>query len=115
MQIKDLLTLAKLGYKPSEIKEMAELEKTLPDINTEEQKEEPKEEPIKEEPKQEPNKEPEGDNIEEQLKAANDTIAELQKQIKDIQEANRNTDVSGSKETKTTDELIVEAFTNYLS
>ena len=117
MQMRDLIDLVRAGLKPSEIKEMIELEKEVKDINIDEQdpepEPEPEPEPIKEpEPKPEP--EPESNNTSaEDLKKAQDEILKLKEQIKSIQNENKNKDISNNQD-KTLDEQIVDIFNQML-
>lgn len=114
MQMKDLIDLVRAGLKPSEIKEMIELEKQVKDINIDEpQQQEPTPQPSKEpEPKPEP--EPQKDDKSaEELKKAQDEIANLKAQIATIQNENKNKDISNNQD-KTLDEQIVDIFNQML-
>lgn len=113
MQMRDLIDLVRAGLKPAEIKEMIELEKQAKDINIDEQQPEPTPQPSKEpEPKQEP--EPQPDNTAaEDLKKAQDEIANLKAQITAIQNENKNKDISNQQD-KTLDEQIVDIFSQML-
>lgn len=113
MQMRDLIDLVRAGLKPSEIKEMIELEKQAKDINIDEPQPEPTPQPNKDtEPKPEP--EPQQDNkTAEELKKAQDEIANLKAQITAIQNENKNKDISNHQD-KTLDEQIVDIFNQML-
>lgn len=113
MQMRDLIDLVRAGLKPSEIKEMIELEKQAKDINIDETQPEPTPQPNKEpEPKPEP--EPQQDTkTAEELKKAQDEIANLKAQITAIQNENKNKDISNHQD-KTLDEQIVDIFNQML-
>lgn len=115
MQMRDLIDLVRAGLKPAEIKEMIELEKQAKDINIDEPQPEPTPQPNKEpesEPKQEP--EPQQDNTAaEDLKKAQDEIANLKAQITAIQNENKSKDISNQQD-KTLDEQIVDIFSQML-
>lgn len=106
MQMRDLIDLVRAGLKPAEIKEMIELEKQVKDIDIEAKEEvkeeQPKEEPVKEEP------EPE-DNTAEELKKAQEELANIKTQLVAIQNENKNKDISGTQD-KTLDEQLVDIF-----
>lgn len=113
MQMRDLIDLVRAGLKPSEIKEMIELEKQAKDINIDEPQPEPTPQPNKDtEPKPEP--EPQIDTkTAEELKKAQDEIANLKAQIVAIQNENKNKDISNHQD-KTLDEQIVDIFNQML-
>ena len=118
MNMKDLIDLVKLGLKPSDIKEMVELEKQVKDINieqaennTEEHEEPPTGEPHKEEHEDKPNDDA---NINNELTSAKAEIEELKKQITSMQNENKNKDMSGNQNNKTIDEQIIDMFTNFM-
>ena len=113
MEMRDLIDLVRAGLKPAEIKEMIELEKQAKDINIDEPQPEPTPQPSKEpEPKPEP--EPQQDNTAaEDLKKAQDEIANLKSQITAIQNENKNKDISNQQD-KTLDEKIVDIFSQML-
>lgn len=113
MQMRDLIDLVRAGLKPSEIKEMIELEKQAKDINIDEPQPEPTPQPNKDtEPKPEPEPQPDDKTVEE-LKKAQDEIANLKAQITAIQNENKNKDVS-NHQNKTLDEQIVDIFNQML-
>lgn len=113
MQMRDLIDLVRAGLKPSEIKEMIELEKQAKDINIDETQQEPTPQPSKEpEPKPEPEPQPDNKTVEE-LKKAQDEIANLKAQITAIQNENKNKDISNHQD-KTLDEQIVDIFNQML-
>ena len=113
MQMRDLIDLVRAGLKPSEIKEMIELEKQAKDINIDEPQPEPTPQPNKDtEPKPEP--EPQQDTkTAEELKKAQEEIANLKAQITAIQNENKNKDISNHQD-KTLDEQIVDIFNQML-
>lgn len=118
MNMKDLIDLVKLGLKPSEIKEMVELEKQVKDItiseaenNTEEHEEPPTGEQHEEEHEDKPNDDA---NINKELDDARAEIEKLKSQITTIQNENKNKDMSGDNNKKTIDEQIVDMFTNFM-
>ena len=131
MKMKDLIDLVRAGLKPSEIKEMIELEKQAADINIDEPEPEPKPQPnVKPEPdkktdpdkKTEPDKntEPDAkdvsgvdDTTADELKKAQDEILKLKDQIKEIQKENKSKDISNNQN-KTLDEQIVDIFNQML-
>lgn len=90
MNFTDILSLAKQGYKPSDIKELVEINQAL-----EQAKEpEPKEPEVKEEPAK-PNAE-----LEELKKALADTKAQLDKALSDVKElAGAKEELEKTKET----------------
>lgn len=124
MTMKDLIDLVKLGLKPSDIKEMINLEKEVKDIDitdqsktnngtdekstTEEEKEEVSDEDKTEE-KVNTEDETKDKELLDKLSKANSEIEELKNKIANIQKANTNTDVSGS-DSKTIDEQVVDIF-----
>lgn len=111
MQMRDLIDLVRAGLKPAEIKEMIELEKQAKDINIDEPQPEPTPQPSKE---PEPKPEPQPDNTAaEDLKKAQDEIANLKAQITAIQNENKNKDISNQQD-KTLDEQIVDIFSQML-
>ena len=113
MQMRDLIDLVRAGLKPSEIKEMIELEKQAKDINIDEPQPEPTPQPNKDtEPKPEPEPQPDDKTVEE-LKKAQDEIANLKAQITAIQNENKNKDISNHQD-KTLDEQIVDIFNQML-
>lgn len=113
MQMRDLIDLVRAGLKPSEIKEMIELEKQAKDINIDEPQPEPTPQPNKDtEPKPEPEPQPDNKTAEE-LKKAQDEIANLKAQITAIQNENKNKDISNHQD-KTLDEQIVDIFNQML-
>lgn len=122
MTMKDLIDLVKLGLKPSDIKEMINLEKEVKDIDITDQskttkdideKSITKEEEVSDEDKTEEKIDTEDETKDkellEKLSKANSEIEELKNKIADIQKANTNTDVSGS-DSKTIDEQVVDIF-----
>lgn len=113
MQMRDLIDLVRAGLKPSEIKEMIELEKQAKDINIDEPQPEPTPQPNKNtEPEPEP--EPQQDTkTAEELKKAQEEIANLKAQITAIQNENKNKDISNHQD-KTLDEQIVDIFNQML-
>ena len=113
MQMRDLIDLVRAGLKPSEIKEMIELEKQAKDINIDEPQPEPTPQPNKDtEPKPEP--EPESNNTSaDDLEKAQEEIIKLKEQIKSIQNENKNKDISNNQD-KTLDEQIVDIFNQML-
>ena len=113
MQMRDLIDLVRAGLKPSEIKEMIELEKQAKDINIDEPQPETTPQPNNEpEPKPEPEPQPDNTTAED-LKKAQDEIANLKAQITAIQNENKNKDISNQKD-KTLDEQIVDIFSQML-
>lgn len=114
MQMRDLIDLVRAGLKPSEIKEMIELEKQVKDIDIDEpQQEESTPQPDNEsEPKPEPEIQQDTKTAEE-LKKAQDEIANLKAQIATIQNENKNKDISNNQD-KTLDEQIVDIFNQML-
>ena len=105
MQMRDLIDLVRAGLKPSEIKEMIELEK--------QPEPEPTPQPNKDtEPKPEPETQPDNTTAEE-LKKAQEEIANLKAQITAIQNENKNKDISNHQD-KTLDEQIVDIFNQML-
>ena len=113
MQMRDLIDLVRAGLKPSEIKEMIELEKQAKDINIDEPQPEPTPQPNKDtEP--EPETETQQDTkTAEELKKAQEEIANLKAQITAIQNENKNKDISNHQD-KTLDEQIVDIFNQML-
>lgn len=103
LSIKDVVSLAKAGYKPADVKELIEMSKEEPAPKEEEPT--PKEEPApKEEPKEDP-KEPEID---------------YKTKYEELLEANRKAaltrDNSGSEpQQKTAEEIVNEALIGLLS
>lgn len=113
MQMRDLIDLVRAGLKPSEIKEMIELEKQAKDINIDEPQPEPTPQPNKDtEPKPETELQIDNKSAEE-LKKAQDEIANLKAQITAIQNENKNKDISNHQD-KTLDEQIVDIFNQML-
>ena len=113
MKMKDLIDLVRAGLKPSEIKEMIELEKQAADINIDEPEQEPTPQPDKDtEPKPEPEPQPDNKTVEE-LNKAQEEIANLKAQITAIQNENKNKDISNHQD-KTLDEQIVDIFNQML-
>lgn len=113
MQMRDLIDLVRAGLKPSEIREMIELEKQAKDINIDEPQPEPTPQPNKDtEPKPEPEPQ-QDDKTAEELKKAQDEIANLKAQITAIQNENKNKDISNHQD-KTLDEQIVDIFNQML-
>lgn len=113
MKMKDLIDLVRAGLKPAEIKEMIELEKQAADINIDDPETEPTPQPNKDtEPKQEPEPQPDNKTVEE-LKKAQEEIANLKAQITAIQNENKNKDISNHQD-KTLDEQIVDIFNQML-
>lgn len=113
MQMRDLIDLVRAGLKPSEIKEMIELEKQAKDINIDEPQPEPTPQPNKDtEPKPEPEPQPDNKTVEE-LNKAQEEIANLKAQITAIQNENKNKDISNHQD-KTLDEQIVDIFNQML-
>lgn len=113
MQMRDLIDLVRAGLKPSEIKEMIELEKKAKDINIDEPQPEPTPQPNKDtEPKPEPEPQPDNKTVEE-LNKAQEEIANLKAQITAIQNENKNKDISNHQD-KTLDEQIVDIFNQML-
>jgi DNA-binding transcriptional MerR regulator len=104
MKLEDIIALAKAGYKPSEVKELMELQQELP--KEEPPKEEPpKEEPPKEElPKEEPPKEDEKDKTISDLQAQ---LADIQSKLDIAQKANQRMDQSGNGSQVLSDEDIL--------
>lgn len=113
MKMKDLIDLVRAGLKPSEIKEMIELEKQAADINIDDPEPEPTPQPNKDtEPEPEP--EPQQDTkTAEELKKAQEEIANLKAQITAIQNENKNKDISNYQD-KTLDEQIIDIFNKML-
>ena len=123
MTMKDLIDLVKLGLKPSDIKEMINLEKEVKDIDITDQSKTNEDideksitkekEVVSDEDKTEEkiNTEDETKDKEllEKLSKANSEIEELKNKIANIQISNANTDVSGSV-SKTIDEQVVDIF-----
>ena len=117
MKMKDLIDLVRAGLKPSEIKEMIELEKQASDIDIDEHNQEPapkqdEKTDTKLDTKIEPDtKDVSGvdDTSAEELKKAKDEILKLKEQIKEIQNENKNKDISNNQN-KTLDEQIIDIF-----
>ena len=112
MNMKDLIDLVKLGLKPSDIKEMVELEKQVKDINIEQAEnntEEHEEPPIGEQHEEENEDKPNNE-----LTSAKAEIEALKKQITSMQNENKNKDMSGNQNNKTIDEQIIDMFTNFM-
>lgn len=113
MKMKDLIDLVRAGLKPSEIKEMIELEKQAADINIDEPEQEPTQQLDKDtEPKPEPEPQPDNKTVEE-LNKAQEEIANLKAQITAIQNENKNKDISNHQD-RTLDEQIVDIFNQML-
>lgn len=113
MKMKDLIDLVRAGLKPAEIKEMIELEKQAADINIDDPEPEPTPQPNKDtEPKPEPETQQDTKTAEE-LKKAQEEIANLKAQITAIQNENKNKDISNHQD-KTLDEQIVDIFNQML-
>lgn len=99
MKLEDIIALAKAGYKPSEVKELMELQQELPE------EEPPKEVPPKEEPpKEEPPKEDEKDKTISDLQAQ---LADIQSKLDIAQKANQRMDQSGNGSQALSDEDIL--------
>ena len=99
MKLEDIIALAKAGYKPSEVKELMELQQELP------KEEPPKEEPPKEEPPEdEPPKEDEKDKTISDLQAQ---LADIQSKLDIAQKANQRMDQSGNGSQVLSDEDIL--------
>lgn len=99
MKLEDIIALAKAGYKPSEVKELMELQQEPP------KEEPPKEEPPKEEPpKDEPTKEDEKDKTISDLQAQ---LADIQSKLDIAQKANQRMDQSGNGSQVLSDEDIL--------
>lgn len=114
MQMRDLIDLVRAGLKPSEIKEMIELEKQAKDIDIDKQEQETTEQPEdKTEPKLETEPQVE-DKSAEELKKAQDEIEALKSQIASIHNENKNKDISGNQDNKTIDEQIVDIISQML-
>lgn len=121
MKMKDLIDLVRAGLKPSEIKEMIELEKQAADINIDEPEQEPTQQPDeKTDPKPDTKTESNtkdisgvDDTTADELKKAQEEIANLKSQITAIQNENKNKDISNHQD-KTLDEQIVDIFNQML-
>lgn len=106
MTAKEMIELAKAGYKPSEIAEMHGILKTADTEQRGEPKVEPKEEP-KVEPKEEPKVEPKEEPKVEPNKEKEDLqklLEQTQKQLEEIQKKNINQNLAG---TEPNEELIL--------
>lgn len=109
MNLADILTLAKQGYKPGDIKELISMAETV------EAKPEPEKEPeIKEDPKEpekaveDPATEPkESPQPEESAK-----IKELEDKIKELQQANISKDIS--KQQEDPEEILKDLVTSFM-
>ena len=110
MKLNDIITLAKHGYKPSDIKELIELSKDEPkDEPGNEPEDEPGNEP-EDEPGDEPEDEPEGRPRGEKQKE----IDKLKEQIKKLQEENARKDNSDNDDLKSDDEKLVDLFRDFI-
>lgn len=112
MKLTDIISLAKQGYKPADIKELI----SMADDTTE--KEEPetepeKEEPEKEEPKTEPEKEPETEpDKSPTLDELKKEIEKLKSELKVAQQKNVRTEVDGKPQN--VDDAIDDMFREYM-
>lgn len=111
MNLTDIISLAKAGYKPSDIKDLISLadDKDIP------KEDKPVEHPAEEAPEvtdeQNATEEPETKEPEIDYKAR---CAELEKKLKDAQKANVNKDVSNSKNEKTDFENLVDITSSFM-
>lgn len=117
MNMRDLIDLVKSGLKPSEIKEMIELEKEVKDIVIEPEVTESKPEESKKDEStesQDGKKDESNTGVDsDELKKAKDEIESLKRQIASIQSENKNKDLSGNQ-SKSLDEQIVDIFNQML-
>lgn len=117
MNMRDLIDLVKSGLKPSDIREMIELEKEVRDINiepdvTESNPDESKKDDIID--PQDGKKDETNTGVDsDELKKAKDEIENLKKQISSIQSENKNKDLSRNQ-SKSLDEQIVDMFNQML-
>ena len=102
MTAREMMELAKAGYKPSEIAEMHKLMKDA-DPEIEEPKEEPKEEPTPQ-PKEEPKEEPEKDYKK--------LFEESQKQLAEVQRSNLSKDLAGNQPKE--EDILAELVRSYM-
>lgn len=109
MNLADILTLAKQGYKPGDIKELISTAETV------EAPQEPEKEPdIKEDPK-EPEKAIEDTATEPKESPQpeeNAKIKELEDKIKELQQANISKDISGQQEDP--EDIIKDLVTSFM-
>ena len=106
MNLKDILELAKQGYKPNDIKELISLSKEDPKDDL---KEDPKDD-IKEDPKDDLKEDPKDDLKEDQK----DDLKEdpKDKKIKELQKLLQNKDVSKEEKIRTSTDVLNELFKN---
>lgn len=108
LSIKDVVSLAKAGYKPADVKELIEMSKEEPAPKEEPKEQAPKEDPKEPAPKEEPKEDPKEPEIDYKTK------------YEELLEANRKAaltrDNSGSEpQQKTAEEIVNEALIGLLS
>lgn len=110
MNLKDILELAKQGYKPSDIKELIELSKEDP---KEDPKDDPKKDP-KEDPKGDPKKDPKDDPKEDPKDNPKEDPKDnpKDKKIAELQKLLQNKDVSSEEKIRTSRDVLNELFKN---
>ena len=105
MKFEDLITFAKAGYKPAEVKELLELQ-----IENNQPEPEPTPEP---EPEPTPEPEPEPEPTPEPEPDYKKLYEESQKALKEAQEANVRKDASKSDD-KSDEDIVNELFRSYM-
>lgn len=101
MKLEDIIALARAGYKPSEVKELMELQQELP------KEEPPKEEPPKEEPPKEDEKDKTISDLQAELADTQSKLADTQSKLDIAQKANQRMDQSGNGSQELSDEDIL--------
>ena len=110
MNLMDIIALAKAGYSVSDVKELLSLtsseDKEPAPQETEDEKTEVPEEVKEPTHKQEPEKSTEDPAKVVAIDTYKQQIAELEKQVKDLQQKNVHTDVSQKEPGKTDEDII---------
>lgn len=120
MKLQDIIAFAKAGYKPSDVKELLSMEgagendnsnRDIQQDNTVVQSGDTDTETTEGSSDTDIDKENNKENNNEELDKYKDEIEKLKNQVKLLQEANKNKDVSNNNG-KTLDEVIIDIFNN---
>lgn len=111
MKLGDIIALAKLGYKKEDIQELISLADTAEGPDSTEPENGPEDvpagEPEERSPEDEPEKSADDHKPEQELKALQDQITDLKKQLENAQKQNINKNNSGSVPDRPSDQDVL--------
>lgn len=115
LNLNDIIALAKQGYKPSDVKELIELSKTVE--ASEPDQEQPTETPeeVKEAPKEAPKEEEKKEGAQAaEIVDYKAKVEELEKKLSDLQKANTKQNADKSEDKKSDAELFADVVKSFM-